>query len=567
MKHLITSALPYINGIKHLGNLVGSMLPADVYTRYLRARGKDVLSICATDEHGTPAEIAARKEGITVEEFCHTQHEVQKGIGESFGLSFDYFGRSSNPSNIELTQYMANKLEENGYIEERSIKQFYSNTDEMFLPDRYVEGTCPYCGYENARGDQCENCTKVLDPEDLKNPRSAISGSTDIELRETKHLFLLQSKLAGKLEEWVGNQDSWPRLVSSIAGKWLKEGLLDRCITRDLKWGVPVNRPGFEDKVFYVWFDAPIAYIATTKDWSDEDPEHRNWKDWWDVKNKDNVRYTQFMGKDNIPFHTITFPATIIGAGSEFVQPTYIKGVNWLNYYGGKFSTSQKRGIFMDQATKLYPADYWRYYLMSNIPETKDVSFAWEDFADCINKDLGGLLGNFINRSFKMQAKYAGDALPKGGTEGEAEERLIADLSRLKKEYEEAMDAVEFRKATIALRGIWKIANEYCDTRAPWTAAKEGRDDDVAICLRYMINMQRIMSVLSSPFIPESSKKIADNLQLTADEHEWISDDIASELRKLAPGRIVKDPDVILFGRIMPEDTEQHKIMFGAPES
>ncbi|MEL7159060.1 MAG: class I tRNA ligase family protein, partial [Actinomycetota bacterium] len=274
-RQLITSALPYINGIKHLGNLVGSMLPADVYARYLRLRGEEVLYICATDEHGTPAELAAAAAGLPVADYCAQQHEVQKEIYDGFGLSFDYFGRSSSAQNADITQTIARQLHQHGFIEERTIRQVFSPVDGRFLPDRYIEGTCPHCGNTQARGDQCENCTRVLDPTDLLEPRSAISGSTDLEIRETAHLFLQQSKLADEVATWVDdNADDWPILASSIARKWLTEGLQDRAITRDLDWGVPVPADTWPEmaadgKVFYVWFDAPIEYIGATKEWSD----------------------------------------------------------------------------------------------------------------------------------------------------------------------------------------------------------------------------------------------------------------------------------------------------------
>jgi len=265
-RHLITSALPYINGVKHLGNLVGSMLPADIYARYLRLQGEETLFICATDEHGTPAELAAKDAGLPVAEFCRQQHAVQKEVCERFGLSWDHFGRTSSPQNHELTNHLARKLDEHGYLEERVTKQVFSLADDRFLPDRYIIGTCPHCGYDRARGDQCENCTRVLDPTDLIDPRSAVSGSTDLEVRETKHVFLLQSQLAGEVGAWVeSHADDWNPLTLSIARKWLTEGLQDRSITRDLDWGVPVEgRPGFENKVWYVWFDAPIGYIGAT---------------------------------------------------------------------------------------------------------------------------------------------------------------------------------------------------------------------------------------------------------------------------------------------------------------
>lgn len=275
VKHLITSALPYINGIKHLGNLVGSMLPADVYARFSRQCGEQVLFICATDEHGTPAELAALEAGLNTESFCQNMYQIQLDIYRSFGLSFDYFGRNSSQYNHELTQNFYKLLDENGYIEEREINLVYSLSDARFLPDRYVIGTCPHCGYQSARGDQCENCTSVLDPTDLIEPRSAISGSTKLEVRKTKHLFLKLSALSDEVRNWVEQHPNWSNLTKSIALKWLNEGLQDRCITRDLSWGVPVPRPGFEDKVFYVWFDAPIGYIAATQAWGVE-----NSQDW-----------------------------------------------------------------------------------------------------------------------------------------------------------------------------------------------------------------------------------------------------------------------------------------------
>ena len=271
---LVTSALPYINGIKHLGNLAGSMLPADVYSRFQRLRGHEVTYICATDEHGTPAELAAQAMQVSVQQYCDEQYEVQRAAGEGFNLSYDWFGRSSRPANHALTQQFAHDLEAAGLIEERVSKQVYSIHDGRFLPDRYVEGTCPHCDYEKARGDQCDNCGRLLDPVDLKDPYSAVSGSRNIDIRDTRHLFLLQSKLQDTIRGWIEKKgDAWPQLARSIALKWLDEGLRDRAITRDLSWGVPVINPdgtvreGFEDKVFYVWFDAPIEYIAATQEW------------------------------------------------------------------------------------------------------------------------------------------------------------------------------------------------------------------------------------------------------------------------------------------------------------
>ncbi len=334
-RHLITSALPYVSGIKHLGNLAGSLLPADVHARFLRQCGKEVLFICATDEHGTPAELAARAAGLPVAEYCRRQHDLQADIYRRFGLSFDHFGRTSSARNRALTQHLYQRLDAAGLIEERVIRQYFSPTDGRFLPDRYVVGTCPHCGNPRARGDQCEACTRVLDQTDLVGARSALSGARDLELRATRHLFLRQSALAGEIGRWVEGQTEWPPLVIGIARAWLAAGLLDRCITRDLEWGIPVPRPGFEGKVFYVWFDAPIGYIAATQDWADADPERRDWRRWWwgDQAECD-VRYVQFLGKDNVPFHAVSFPATLIGSGEPWKLVDVIKGFNWLTYEG-----------------------------------------------------------------------------------------------------------------------------------------------------------------------------------------------------------------------------------------
>ncbi|MET9888791.1 methionine--tRNA ligase [Streptomyces sp. NBC_00647] len=572
-RHLITSALPYINGIKHLGNMVGSMLPADVYSRYLRQRGHDVLYICATDEHGTPAELAAKERGLPVDEFCAQAHDAQKAVYDGFELAFDYFGRSSSPENREITQHFARRLNENGFIEERAIRQVYSPTDGRFLPDRYVEGTCPHCGYDKARGDQCENCTRVLDPTDLINPRSAISGSTDLEVRETKHLFLLQSKLQHEVEEWVARHESeWPQLASSIARKWLTEGLHDRAITRDLDWGVPVPSDTWpelaaEGKVFYVWFDAPIEYIGATKEWSDQDQENRDWKSWWyDADSGENpVRYTQFMAKDNVPFHTVMFPATELGVREPWKKVDYVKAFNWLTYYGGKFSTSQKRGVFTDHALDILPADYWRYFLIANAPESDDSSFTWEHFTATVNKDLADTLGNFVNRVLSFSKKRFGEEVPAGSEAGEAEAKLGEEIAGLLAEYETQMEALQFRKAAAALRALWSAGNSYLEEKAPWLEIKTS-PEGAALTLRTAMNLIHLYSVVSEPFIPASARAMRSAFALADDTATWVTPDEARALAFLPSGTPFTVPPV-LFAKITDEDLESYKERFGgSPE-
>ncbi len=557
---LITSAIPYINGIKHLGNLVGSQLPADLYARYNRARGREVLFLCATDEHGTPAELAAAKAGMPVAEYCAEMWQVQKDLSDGFDLSFDMFGRSSSPQNHALTQHFAGQLADAGLIEEVTEKQVYSNADGRFLPDRYIEGTCPNCGYERARGDQCENCTKQLDPTDLIEPRSAISGSTDLEVRETKHLYLKQSALKGELSDWIESKTDWPILTTSIAKKWLNDGdgLQDRGITRDLDWGIPVRKgneawPGMEGKVFYVWFDAPIEYIAAAREWSDSrGAPDAEWERWWRTdKGAEDVRYVQFMGKDNVPFHTLSFPATILGSGEPWKLVDYIKSFNYLNYDGGQFSTSQGRGVFMDQALEILPADYWRWWLLSHAPESSDSEFTWENFQSSVNKDLADVLGNFVSRVTKFCRSKFGEVVPEGGTWGPEEQEVIARLSEGLVKYETHMEAMEVRKSAAELRALWVIGNEYLQAAAPWSVYKEDPERAAAI-IRLALNLIRVYAVLSAPFIPKAAAGMLASMNTL--DTEWPAD-MESALRSLPAGHAFAVPDV-LFRKISDEERE-----------
>ncbi|MFV2052072.1 methionine--tRNA ligase [Aliiroseovarius sp. YM-037] len=563
---LITSAIPYINGIKHLGNLVGSQLPADLYARYMRDRGHEVMFLCATDEHGTPAELAAAKAGQPVDEFCREMHAVQSKIGDGFRLSFDHFGRSSSPENHALTQHFAGRLADNGLIEEVSESQVYSHADKRFLPDRYIEGTCPNCGYDKARGDQCENCTKQLDPTDLIEPRSAISGSTDLEVRETKHLYLRQSKLRDTLDKWIDSKTDWPILTTSIAKKWLHDGdgLQDRGITRDLDWGVPVKRgadnwPGMEGKVFYVWFDAPIEYIACGAEWAKANGKtDADWERWWRTdKGADDVRYVQFMGKDNVPFHTLSFPATIMGSEEPWKLVDYIKSFNYLNYDGGQFSTSQGRGVFQDQALDILPADYWRWWLLSHAPESSDSEFTWENFQTSVNKDLADVLGNFVSRVTKFCRSKFGEEVPAGGSNGPAEEKLIAELTKRIRAYETHMDAMEVRKSAAELRAIWVAGNEYLQSAAPWALFKTDPEGAAAV-VRLSLNLIRLYAALSEPFIPDASAAML--AAMKTGDNSW-PDNVAEALTALPASHAFEVPDV-LFRKITDEERESWQERF-----
>ena len=552
---LITSAIPYINGIKHLGNLVGSQLPADLFARYNRARGNEVLFLCATDEHGTPAELAAAKTGKPIADYCTEMHEVQAKIADGFRLSFDHFGRSSSEQNKELTQHFAGRLLDQGFIKEVDEKQIYSHADNRFLPDRYIEGTCPNCSYEKARGDQCENCTKQLDPTDLILPRSAISGSENLEVRSTRHLYLMQSYLREKLNAWIEEKRDWPILTTSIAKKWLNDGdgLQDRGITRDLDWGVPVRKgnhawPGMEDKVFYVWFDAPIEYIACAREWVDAG-KGSDWERWWRTdKGADDVSYYQFMGKDNVPFHTLSFPATILGSGEPWKLVDYIKSFNYLNYDGGQFSTSQGRGIFMDQALEILPSDYWRWWLLSHAPESSDSEFTWENFQTDVNKDLADVLGNFVSRVTKFCRSKFGEVVPSGGEYGQREQNLIDNLQLRLDAYQNHMEAVDVRKSAAELRAIWVLGNEYLQSAEPWAIFKDD-PNAAAATVRMSLNLIALYGQLSEPFIPDASEILQS--AMGQNRPPW-PESIKDTLEQLNAGDIFTVPDN-LFTKITDE--------------
>lgn len=513
-KYLITSALPYINGVKHLGNMIGSILPADVYARHLRQEGEAVLYICGTDEHGTPAEIAAEQAGQSVEAYCEALYKQQKAIYKGFEISFDYFGRSSAPENHAMTQAIFKALDTNGFIREHEIKQVYSNADQRFLPDRYVEGTCPHCGYEKARGDQCESCGRLLETTDLLNPRSAISGSQDLEIRSTRHLFLRLDALAPEVQKWVDQHPHWPTVTKGIAHKWLQEGLQERCISRDLKWGVKIPKLGFETKVFYVWFDAPIAYISMTEEWAKTHGNKEAWKEWW--CKPDEVNYTQFMAKDNVPFHAIFWPAMMLGTRETWKLPDDIKSFSWLTYEGGKFSTSLQRGIFTDVALELYPADYWRYYLLSIAPEGADSDFTFSGFASVINKDLADILGNFVSRVTALLKKYNEYKVPAANPDFKDSFNLETKLRELVPSLDQSLREMKFRQATQQLRALWALGNEYITEQQPWKLVKTDLPAALSI-LRNCLHLIRLYAIVGSAFMPATSRTLFQILAETSD--------------------------------------------------
>lgn len=505
-KYLITSALPYVNGELHLGHLVGCWLPSDVYARFCRAIGRDVLFICGADEHGTTAIVGAAKENMPVKEYNDKYYAKHLRAVADFNLSFDFYGRTHTQLQENLIHDLFKRLDEQGLIEERETIQPFSIDDNMFLADRQLVGTCPVCGYEKARGDQCDKCSSTYEATELINPRSTISGSTNIEMRPTKNLFFLASKMQDEWKKWLNEHaPKWSKTASSIAHGWANEGLIDTSITRDLSWGISVNKPGYENKVFYVWFDAPWGYVSISQ------AANKDWATWW--KNPD-CFYAQFMAKDNVKFHSVFFPEQELAMHDNWKTVDMLKSMNFLNFEDGKFSKSEGNGIFLDQAIDIAPSDTWRYSLMASAPETDDYYFKIDRFADTVNKDLNGILGNFVSRVCKLSAKNFGNFIPKSGSlDSDLENQINEKLNNLTT----SLEKCEFRNAIFALRSLWSIGNEYMTEKAPWALVKDGNLDAAEHVLNNCFQLIDFYSRVSAPFIPDTAEKMQN---IFADKHD-----------------------------------------------
>lgn len=509
---LITSALPYVNNVPHLGNIVGAVLSADVYARYCRVEGNRTLYVCGTDEYGTATETKALEEGMTCQAICDKYFKMHSSIYEWFQIEFDAFGRSSTPVQTEITHEIFRDLYENDFFFAKSVDQCYCEGCSRFLADRYVEGTCPLCGFTDARGDQCDGCGKLLNAIELKEPQCKLCRNTPV-VRTSNHLFLDLSKLQSQCEDFVegaAKTAHWSANSLSIARAWLTEGLRPRCMTRDLKWGTSVPIAGFEDKVFYVWFDAPIGYISITAGY-DKD----NWRRWW--QNPGNVSLHQFMGKDNVPFHTVIFPSTLLGTGKPWTLLHQLNSTEYLNYEGGKFSKSRGTGVFgSDARDSGIPASIWRYYLLSSRPESTDSAFSWSDFVAKTNSELLANLGNFVNRSTRFLAAKLDSRVPSGElSESDRlflSEHVDAELNR----YREAMDLCNLRAALKCAMAVSAAGNLYLAEQKLDNKLLQGNPDRCGVVLAVALNLCYVLSALLEPFIPGTSEDILKILRLPA---------------------------------------------------
>ena len=515
-RRLITSALPYVNNVPHLGNLL-QVLSADVFARFCRSRGYDTLYICGTDEYGTATETKALEENKKPRELCNYYHAIHKDIYDWFGINFDYFGRTSTPQQTEIVQSLFNQLDARGFIKENTIEQLYCPECERFLADRYVHGVCPHCGYEDARGDQCEKCGKLLEPTELKAPRCSTCGATP-ELKSTKHLYIDLPGIQKEYAEWMKTASvdgKWAKNAIQMTEAWIRDGLHERAITRDLKWGIPVPKEGFEDKVFYVWFDAPIGYISITKALADklakeESKEAFDWKTWWlpsesaEEKAKIPVDLFQFIGKDNIPFHTVIFPSTLIGSGKNWTKLHHMSSTEYLNYENGKFSKSKGIGVFGTDARESgIPADAWRFYAFYNRPEKSDFQFMWKDFQEKMNSELIGNLGNLVNRTTTFISKYYDGVIPSF----KKDEELWAKITAGEQKVTELLEWSELKDAFHEIFAISSIANKAFQDGEPWKT----RNTDPEAAANLIGNLAYIIKdlmIMVHPYLPHYAEKV-----------------------------------------------------------
>jgi len=519
---LVTSALPYANGPIHLGHLAGAYLPADFFVRYRRLRKDDIVYICGSDEHGVPITIAAEKEGVSPQDIVDRYHELNKKTFHDFGISFDYFGRTSSPVHHKTSQDFFLNLYEKGIFKKKTEEQFYDEKADMFLPDRYVKGTCPVCSYPEAYGDQCENCGSSLSPTELKNPVSMISGSKPIR-KETEHWYIPLGDLQPGIEAWLDTRQNWKANVMGQCKSWLNNGLSDRAVTRDLKWGVKVPLPEAEGKVLYVWFDAPIGYISASKEWAELKNNPGLWELYW--KNKD-TELIHFIGKDNIVFHCIMFPAMLKEHG-DFVLPENVPANEFLNLEGKKLSTSRGWAVWLHEYLEDFEPDLLRYVLGSTLPEAKDSDFSWKDFQTRVNSELADILGNFLFRTLSFSGRYFDSKVPPLTDPSDQDKATLAAITTHRDAISDYYERFRFRDAISETMNLARLGNRYFTETEPWHTRKsdpKACGNTVHVCLQ----IASALSVLFDPILPNRMEELRGYLHMD-DEINW---DVNGEMLK-----------------------------------
>ncbi|CAK8576971.1 unnamed protein product [Lathyrus sativus] len=569
---LITSALPYVNNVPHLGNIIGCVLSADVFARYCRLRGYNAIYICGTDEYGTATETKALEENCSPKEICDKYHVIHKEVYDWFDISFDEFGRTSSPEQTEVCQAIFKKIHENNWLSEDTLQQLYCDTCKKFLADRLVEGTCPIpgCEYDSARGDQCEKCGNLLNPTELKIPRCKVCRNSP-RVCDTDHLFLELPLLKDKLEKYINEMSvvgSWSQNAIQTTNSWFKMGLKKRCITRDLKWGVPVPHEKYSDKVFYVWFDAPIGYVSITASYT------RDWEKWW--KNPENVELFQFMGKDNVPFHTVMFPSTLLGTDQNWTLMKTISVTEYLNYEAGKFSKSKGIGVFGNDAKDTtIPVEVWRYYLLTNRPEVSDTLFTWSDLQAKLNTELLNNLGNFVNRVLSFIAKPAGQGYDSiiptvpddvSGDSHDPTKKLASKVAAYLEQYIEAMEKVKLKQGLKIAMSISGEGNAYLQETEFWRLYKQNQSL-CSLVMKTAAGVVYLLACLLEPFMPSFSLEVFKQLNLSTEIHLSLSDDKGDVDRVRRPWDLLSAGHKIgtpkpLFRELKDEEVEFYRKKF-----
>jgi len=541
---LVTAALPYANGPLHLGHLAGAYLTPDFYTRYKRLTGADIVFICGSDEHGVPITIAAEKEGVNPQDIVDRYHGINKKAFEEFGISFDYYGRTSSKIHHQTAQEFFTTLNDKGYFKKKTEKQLYDAKSNMFLPDRYVKGTCPNCSFNEAYGDQCENCGTSLSPTELIDPISALSGEKP-ELKETEHWYMPLGDTQAKLEKWLDSRENWKPNVMGQVKSWLNDGLADRAATRDLTWGVPVPLEGAEGKVLYVWFDAPIGYISATKEWAEQKGDSKAWEKYW--KDEKTELY-HFIGKDNIVFHCIMFP-TILMEHGDYVMPKNVPANEFLNLEGKKLSTSRGWAVWLHEYLEDFSADLLRYALGTTLPESKDSDFSWKDFQSRVNNELAAVLGNFVFRALSFTQKFADSKVPELKEPKQIDLDALKAIDIQKEKVTAAFEAFKFKEAISEMMNLARAGNKYFTETEPWKT----RNSDPQACantLHVSLQICAALSVLMEPVLPDSMNVLRKQLSFDG-ELSWnsISDSMLQAEAEITPGEV-------LFTKVEDEEIE-----------
>lgn len=555
-KVLVASAWPYVNYMPHLGTLV-QVLSTDVAARYYRLKGEDVVMVSGSDEHGTPTEVEAVKAGISPKQLTDKNHAKIVELFKKWGFSYDNYTRTENPVHKEFVQKHLMRIYENGYIFTKETEMPYCEKCKRFLPDRFVEGKCPYCGYQQARGDQCDSCGRLLEPTFLLEPYCVICGSKPV-IKKTKHWYLDLSQFAKELEDYIKNNRQLPANARNFSLNWIKEGLKPRAITRDVKWGIPAPFPEAEDKTIYVWVEAVLGYVSATIEHFRNRGKPEKWKEFWFNKEAKTIF---FVGKDNIPFHTIIFPALLLASKEGYVLPWNVSATEFLQFKGEKASKSLRRGIWIDEALELFPPDYWRYFLMATRPETKDTNFSWELFIEKVNADLNDSFGNFIHRTLTFINTQFNSSIPKPEALDEDDQKILNTLKEKVETIAQKIEECRLQAAANDVISISRLGNQYLNEKEPWKLIKENRSKAAGI-LYITAQIVKALAIVSAPFIPSTAEKIWKTLNMPGNVHEQRWDEA---LKPLPPNHKISKAKP-LFQKIEESEEELDKMLEKARE-